>query len=84
MTQKAISDLKLMKSIFFHKRQNYSKKYGGGNWNSGYNNSWTAPKSQSYWDNLNQEVKTLIRQLPVNPLKLDTALRKMIDKGDRE
>lgn len=76
MTQKAISDLKLLKSLFQPRKQQYNA-FGTSSWGGRRSN-------QSYWDNLNQDVKFAIKTLPVNPLKLDKNLRNMISNCDEE
>ena len=77
MTQKAISDLKLLKSLFHPRKAQYNA-FGTGSWGS------KRGGNTSYWDNMNQDVKFAIKSLPVNPLKLDKNLRNMISNCDEE
>lgn len=84
LSQKAISDLKLLKSLFYHRKNQISsqllQQMGVQQWGS-YNRQLPYKYSQYYWNNLNSAVKVQINKLSVNPLKLDRYLQKMIDKS---
>lgn len=77
MTQKAISDLKMLKSLFFNQKYNGLKFMRAGDPDD---KRYKQP-SQNYWQSLNQHVRLAIKQLPVNPLKLDKNLRNMISNA---
>ena len=75
MTQKAISDLKMLKSLFFNHNGPKFMRAGDSD-DRRYRNP-----SQNYWQSLNQRVRLAIKPLPVNPLKLDKNLRNMISNA---
>ena len=45
---------------------------------------WGSYKSLDYWDNLNSDVKQMIKSLPVNPMKLDKNLRNIISAASHK
>lgn len=82
MTMRAISDLKLMKQLFYLRRYQYGMfKFRQMPWyNQGFRTR-NDPRSQNYWNywqTLNSDVRRILKMLPVNPLTLDKNLRKMI------
>ena len=88
MTQTAISDLKLLKSLFFHRKFSgglkFMKKNEAVSTDAFQGNNQDYANSQSYWDSLNSDLRDAIKTLPVNPVKLDRTLRTMISNAHKE